>query len=139
MRKEEKPVKKSDTVHEPFVHITKRDDLPPFRALLIRLGAILLALIVCALIIYWLTGLNPLAVYKAMFDGSFSSKRKFWVLLQNTAMLLCIALAVTPAFRMRFWNLGAEGQVLVGGLATFFKIVKVLSRKDLPVYQGKSG
>ena len=33
-------------------------------------------------------------------------------------MLLCIALAVTPAFKMRFWNLGAEGQVLVGGLAS---------------------
>ena len=33
-------------------------------------------------------------------------------------MLLCVALAVTPAFKMKFWNIGAEGQVLAGGLAT---------------------
>ncbi len=40
-----------------------------------------------------------------------------WVLLQNVAMLLCVSLAVTPAFRMRCWNLGGEGQALIGGLA----------------------
>ena len=40
------------------------------------------------------------------------------MLLQSIAMLLCVSLAVTPAFKMRFWNIGAEGQVLVGGLAT---------------------
>jgi simple sugar transport system permease protein len=40
------------------------------------------------------------------------------VLLQNTAMLLCIALALTPAFKMRFWNIGGEGQALAGALAS---------------------
>ena len=44
------------------------------------------------------------------------SERRIWNLLQNTAILLCISLAVTPAFKMRFWNIGAEGQVLVGAL-----------------------
>ena len=53
-----------------------------------------------------------------MIRGSFGTARKFWIMLQNLAMLLCISLAVTPAFKMRFWNIGAEGQVLVGGLAT---------------------
>ena len=38
-------------------------------------------------------------------------------MLQGLAMLLCVSLAVTPAFKMRFWNIGAEGQVLIGGLA----------------------
>lgn len=52
-----------------------------------------------------------------MLDGTFSSTRKFWNTLQRLAMLLCISLAVTPAFKMRFWNIGAEGQTLVGGLA----------------------
>ena len=109
--------KNEKSTREPLIHITKRD-LPAGRALLIRAVAILLALILSGLLIFLLTGLNPLAVYKTMFDGSFSTSRKFWTLLQNTAMLLCIALAVTPAFKMRFWNLGAEGQVLVGGLAS---------------------
>ena len=39
-------------------------------------------------------------------------------LLQSLAMLLCVSLALTPAFKMRFWNIGGEGQVLIGGLAT---------------------
>ena len=37
---------------------------------------------------------------------------------QNLAILLCVSLAVTPAFKMRFWNVGGEGQILIGGLAT---------------------
>ena len=53
-----------------------------------------------------------------MFNGSFGTTRKVWTAMQNTAILLCISLAVTPAFKMKFWNLGAEGQVLMGALAT---------------------
>ena len=52
-----------------------------------------------------------------MFSGAFGTPRKMWILGQNLAILLCISLAVTPAFKMRFWNIGAEGQVLAGGLA----------------------
>ena len=105
-------------VREPLFHIVKRAGIPRLKAWGIRVVAILLALLLNALIIHWLTGLDPLAVYKSMFDGSFSTSRKFWVLLQNTAMLLCIALAVTPCYKMRFWNLGAEGQVLIGALSS---------------------
>ena len=53
-----------------------------------------------------------------MFAGAFGTTRKIWILLQNLAILLCISLALTPAFKMRFWNIGGEGQVLMGGLAT---------------------
>lgn len=106
-------------IHEPLVHITKRrDPIDWWKAWLIRAGAIIAALIVSALLIVVMTGLNPVEVYSTMFKGSFGTNRKFWILLQKTAMLLCIALAVTPAFKMRYWNLGAEGQVLVGGLAS---------------------
>ena len=52
-----------------------------------------------------------------MFEGAFGTPRKLWILGQNIAILLCISLALTPAFKMRFWNLGGEGQVLIGGLA----------------------
>ena len=44
--------------------------------------------------------------------------RKTWITFQNVAILLLISLALTPAFRMRFWNIGGEGQVLIGGLAS---------------------
>ncbi|MBS1401623.1 MAG: ABC transporter permease [Oscillospiraceae bacterium] len=98
-------------------HIVKRDALPWYRAWGIRAIAIVAALLLCALITTLCTGLNPLQVYGTMFQGAFGSERRIWILLQNLAILLCISLAVTPAFKMRFWNIGAEGQVLAGGLA----------------------
>ena len=66
----------------------------------------------------FLTHENPFQVYATMFRGAFSTPRRIWNLLQSLAMLLCVSLALTPAFKMRFWNIGGEGQVLIGGLAT---------------------
>ena len=103
---------------EPLFHIVKRDSLPWYTSWIIRIVAILLALIVCALLTMFLTHENPISVYATMIKGAFGSSRRIWNLLQGIAILLCISLAVTPAFKMRFWNIGAEGQVLVGGLAT---------------------
>ena len=99
-------------------HISKRASIPWYLAWAIRLGAIILAMIVCALVTTVLTGEDPIGVYATIIQGSFGTVRKFWVLLQEMAVLLCVSLAVTPAFKMRFWNIGGEGQVLIGGLAT---------------------
>lgn len=106
------------TKKEPPFHIVKRDALPWYTAWGVRIGAILLAIIVCGLLTLFLTGENPFSVYGTMIKGVFGSERRIWNTLQSLAMLLCVSLAVTPAFKMRFWNIGAEGQVLVGGLAT---------------------
>ena len=103
---------------ETLLHITKRDAMVWWKAWIIRAVAIISALVVCGVIVFLLTGYNPIKVYVSMFEGTFGSARKVWNTVQNTAMLLCISLAVTPAFKMRFWNIGAEGQVLVGALAT---------------------
>ena len=99
-------------------HISKRDALPWYQAVLIRGCAILLALVVCAIVTTLLTGENPISIYGTIFYGAFGTARKSWVTFQNLAVLLGISLAVTPAFKMRFWNIGAEGQVLIGCLAT---------------------
>ena len=104
--------------HEPLIHIAKRDSMSPIKAILIRLGSVVAALIVCAIVTMALSGENPIHVYATMIDGAFGTSRRIWNLLQELAMLLCVSLAVTPAFKMRFWNIGAEGQVLVGGLAS---------------------
>ena len=108
----------NNKVKEPLLHIEKRDDLPWYKSWGIRLGAILLALILCAVITALVTGLNPLKVYGTMLQGAFGSARKSWVTFQRVAILLGISLAVTPAFKMRFWNIGAEGQVLAGSIAS---------------------
>ncbi len=106
------------TTQEPLFHISKRGALPWYAAWGIRGIALLAALVLCSLITVLVTGENPFKVYVTIFEGSFGSPRRVWVLLQNIAILLCVSLAVTPAFRMRFWNIGGEGQMLVGGLAT---------------------
>ena len=102
----------------PLFHISKRAALPWYRAWGIRALAIIFALIVSALITGVTTGLDPLKIYATIFTGAFGTARKSWITAQNVAILLCISLAVTPAFKMRFWNIGAEGQVLIGGLAS---------------------
>ena len=107
-----------DTKKEPLFHISKRAEMPWHRAWLIRGVALLLALFTCALICLLLTGENPLQIYDTMIKGAFGSSRKTWVTFQNVAMLLCISLAVTPAFKMKFWNIGGEGQALMGCLAS---------------------
>lgn len=103
---------------EPFLRIAKRDSLPFWKAWLIRIGAVILALAVCAALIYGATKLNPLDVYQAMFQGALGAPRRIWNTVRDTMLLLGIAVAITPAFKMRFWNIGAEGQILVGGIAT---------------------
>ncbi|MGM9603879.1 MAG: ABC transporter permease [Faecousia sp.] len=99
-------------------HLSKRKELPWYSAWAIRGAAIVLALVVCGFVTTAMTGENPIAIYKTMWAGAFGTSRRIWNTLQYLALLLCVSLAVTPAFRMKFWNIGAEGQVLMGGLAT---------------------
>ena len=105
-------------LNEPAVRITKREAIPTWKAWGIRLASVALALAVCAAVSYLMVKLNPLKVYEAMWNGAFGTSRRTWVTLRDTMMLLCIAVGLAPAFKMRFWNIGAEGQVLVGGIAT---------------------
>ena len=101
----------------PLIHISKKKELPWYASWGIRLVAILAAIVLCAIVTMVLTGDNPGQVFSTMLYGAFGTRRKRWVLAQETSLLLCVSLALTPAFRMRFWNLGGEGQILAGGLA----------------------
>lgn len=110
--------KHEQEIREPLIHISKRSGMVWWKSWLIRILSVAAALVFCAGVTYLLTKQNPIDVYTAMFEGAFGTKRRIWSLTQEIAMLLCVSLAVTPAFRMRFWNTGAEGQVLMGGMAT---------------------
>ena len=103
---------------QPFVRVIRRTDIKWPKAWAIRLISLLLSLIVCAGVIYAIVKLNPLRVYVSMFNGAFGTTRKSWVTIRDAMTLLCIGVALAPAFKMRFWNIGAEGQILVGGVAT---------------------
>ena len=103
---------------EPLLRIAKRDGMSRPQAYLIRVIAVLLSLIVSGIFIFAVTKLNPVAVYEAIFDGAFGTERRGWVTIRDTMMLLCIGVGLAPAFKMKFWNIGAEGQILIGGCMT---------------------
>lgn len=103
---------------EPLLHITKRKELPLTKTWAIRIGAIVAALIVSAIVTMLLTGLDPFSVFGTMIYGAVGTERKTMILFKELAVLLTVALALTPAFKMKFWNLGGEGQILMGAWAT---------------------
>ncbi len=113
--------KKNTAAQEPLFHLSKRANISAAKAWLIRIASVVLGLVVCGLVAYALSD-KLRSGEKSIFDfyssflvkSSFSTPRKMWKFFKNMAVLQCIALAVTPAFRMRFWNTGAEGQALVG-------------------------
>lgn len=103
---------------EPFFHIAKRTNLQPWKAFSIRAAAVVAALLVSSVVSSIITDGEGIGEFFAnLFDGVFGTERRILNLFQSTAILLCLALAVTFAFKMKFWNIGAEGQTLVGGLA----------------------
>jgi len=103
---------------EPFVRIAKRVKIAWWKAWGIRGIALFGALLVCAGVIFAIVRLNPLEVYKAMFEGAFGTNKRVWVTIRDMMMLLCIGVGLAPAFKMRFWNIGAEGQILAGATAS---------------------
>ncbi len=103
--------------HEPLFHIVKRDRMPIWQSLIIRLSAIVLGLLFCGLLCNIILDVKPMELYKTLYDGVFGTERRIWKMAKDLAVLLCISLAVTPAFKMKFWNIGAEGQVLMSCLA----------------------
>ncbi len=98
--------------------MSRRENISFWKAALIRIAAVALGLIVCAVVIVLLTGMNPIAVYGGIVSGAVGSTRRLWVTIRDTMFLLVIAIGLAPAFRMRFWNIGAEGQVLAGAVLT---------------------
>ena len=101
---------------EPFLQVSKRRNKAGWQErLLIRFIALILALIVCGAVIVALVKMNPVDVYKAIWDGAMGSERRIWQTIRDTMILLCIAIGLAPAFKMKFWNIGAEGQILIGG------------------------
>ena len=108
---------------EPLFHLSKRPPIPFWQAWMIRLGAIVLGMAVCALVASLLSekiqsGNKSIGdLFQAFIDGSFKNADQTKIYLGDAARLLCISLALVPAFRMRFWNIGGEGQTLMGVLS----------------------
>ena len=103
------------------LRIAKRGDLVWWKSWLIRIGFTAAGLALCLLLIYVMTGASPAKVLSATAHGAFGNSvfsRSTWTFVRDTCTLFMVALGLTLAFRMRFWNIGGEGQIMVGGLMT---------------------
>ncbi len=114
---EKQQTKQNQIKKEPLLRLVRRDALPAGKIVLIYAIAIVSSLLFSALICSLFSSQNPLAFFASLFKGAFGSSRRIWLLLQDTALLLGVAVALVPAFKMKFWNLGGNGQILVGCLA----------------------
>ena len=113
------------------MHISKRDTISLSKAWSIRAIAILLALIVDGIIIYAIVKMNPLKVYVSLASGAFGTSKRMWFTIRDCMILTCIAIGLAPASKMRFWNVGAEGQMLVGGIATAFWMINFAGKMNI--------
>ena len=102
---------------EPLFHLVKRGNLKPWLPWVVRLVTIVAAFLFIGVLTFATLDISPLNVYKYMFKGAFGDSYRVMRLLRDLAILLLFALAVTPAFKMKFWNIGAEGQVLMGAFS----------------------
>jgi simple sugar transport system permease protein len=118
---------------EPLFHIIKRTSVTWKFALAVRAACILLAFLFMAVLITILAKQNPLVLFRSMFDGLFGNSLRIWILFSDTAILLGISLALTPAFKMKFWNCGGEGQVLVGSLVSAMLMLFVGDSVPFPI------
>ncbi|MGC4020094.1 MAG: ABC transporter permease [Muricomes sp.] len=103
-------------IKEPLMRMVKRDAVSSKKAWEIRAIAFLLSLVTGGLLI-WVMGHNPLAVYQSMVVGSWGSKTVIYETVKIAVPLLITAIGISFAFKMKFWNIGAEGQILVGAVA----------------------
>ncbi len=106
----------------PLIRLSKRDQMDPKAIWAIRLGSILIALILGCLPIL-ITGNNPFSAYAVIIKGSVGTSFYLRQTIKKAVPLLGCALAIAPCFKMRFWNIGAEGQITAGAIcASFFAI-----------------
>ncbi|MCL2204022.1 MAG: ABC transporter permease [Defluviitaleaceae bacterium] len=118
------------------LRIARRKSVPASQAWCIRAGGLLAALFIGAVIILAL-GENPLSVYLEMINAAFGGRIGFNQTVRIAVPLLGAALAVGLAFKMRFWNIGAEGQILIGGIAaTYFALFTDWPRPVLLIAMG---
>ena len=115
--KDAKESARSGAPREPLMRLVRRDTVKPARAVAVRAAAIVLSLLVCGVFFVTVTDSSIIEIYSAMISGTFRNGITVNTFLKEACMLLIIAVGLAPAFKMSFWNVGGQGQVLAGGMA----------------------
>lgn len=95
--------------------LEKRLERSRIAEFLVPVASIVLALLFGAVLLA-VFGANPWATYRAMAEGAFGAQYAISETLVKAIPLMLTGLAVAIAFRMLFWNIGAEGQLAMGGI-----------------------
>ena len=108
------------TVKEPLFHVVKRSNIPVWKKLSFYAVSVVAALILAALFcsVSSSTG-GFFDFFTQLFNGVLGTERRIWLFLRDGALLLGVALALLPAFKMKFWNLGANGQIVISCLVSY--------------------
>ena len=96
-----------------MLNIVKKEEPSKKRELATRLLAVVAALGATAIIMVFL-GLNPFEVYAKMIEGATGTAYRFQETINKTIPLVILSLGIAVAFKMKFWNIGAEGQFYMG-------------------------
>lgn len=91
-------------------------DVPKWYPFIVSLGAVVVALLIGAVIL-WVAGGDPWLTYSHIASASFGSVGVFSDTLVKAIPLIFVGLACSVAFRMKLWNIGAEGQFFIGAFA----------------------
>lgn len=99
--------------------VNKRNNPGKLFSTTVRFSGIIFAFLVTSIFIYVL-GHNPVDVYSSLFKGAFGSQFRVIETIIKTIPLSIASIAVGIAFKMKFWNIGAEGQILMGAFLSAF-------------------
>lgn len=90
--------------------ITKR------KMLEIRAVSVVLSLIFAGIII-GLLGYNPIKIFISMIEGALGTNIRIQQTILKAVPLIITSLGILVAFKMKFWNIGGEGQIMMGAFA----------------------
>ncbi len=103
----------------PLIRLARRDNMPKKQVWMVRIGAFAVAILL-GMIIFAIAGANPITAYATIIKGSLGKKSGLRQVVKVAVPLLGTALALTPCFKMKYWNIGAEGQITMGAMAASY-------------------
>ena len=114
------------------IAVEKRtEDIPRWMPAATSIGAVVVAFVFSAIVL-WFIGSDPLRVYEFFLRATFGS----WAALSDTMVkatpLILVGLACTVAFKMKLWNIGAEGQFYMGAFFASLVVLVPLLPPDSP-------
>ena len=98
-----------------FIRLTKRDDLPKSKEIMITVLAVLLSMVFAGIILA-IFGFNPFHIFKEVILGAVGTELRIKQTIVKAVPLIITSLGIIVAFKMKFWNIGAEGQITMGAL-----------------------